>query len=68
MSKDPGYSNSKADRQGSQLRNLEDKLEIAKKVLEKIAFDDEDNSNFSTSAEEAQYYMDLAKNALSKLE
>ena len=36
------------------------------KGLEKIAFPTEENSNFSKSEDEAQYYIDLAKEALAR--
>jgi len=34
MSKDPGYSDSRADRQGSQVRELERKLDLASVQIE----------------------------------
>lgn len=47
MSKDPGYSDSRKDSQGSRLRNVEKKLEIALEALRYYA--SKDNYNISSN-------------------
>lgn len=37
-----------------------------REALEKIAFETQENSNFSRSEDEAQYYINVAKEALSQ--
>lgn len=52
----------------SAYQTLQEKLKIATEALKRIGVETDENNNFSTSATEAQFYIDVANEALAKIE